>query len=184
MIYALLVSFVAILTVALSRGDWSKLVALRLRAVPLLVVGVALQGLIDVVDLPKSQFDSVGYATLMLSYALLIAFCGVNLRIRGVSVILLGVALNALVIGLNHGMPTKAVGLDALGRRIERPIERTVKHRPAGPHDRLGFLGDVVEPPAPIDTLLSVGDLVVAAGVCVTAYAASRRSPRDPASQA
>jgi len=71
----------------------------------------------------------------------------------------------------------------ASGEVIEVPIERTVKHRPQRDGDRLRFLSDVIYPPDPIYEVLSVGDLVIGAGIVVTVYAGSRRrSPRPNAS--
>ena len=78
------------------------------------------------------------------------------------------------------GMPTRAVGLDDQGRRVEQPIEQTVKHRPKSPDDLLGFLGDEILLPRPFDALISVGDIVLAIGVCELAYFGSRPRRRRP----
>ena len=106
---------VATIVVLVSWGDPRRLAHLEISGVWLLFVGLAIQICLEVVDVPKSQIETVGYGLLMASYALILAFCFVNLSIRGFGVIAFGIALNALVIGLNQGMPTAAIGNDAAG---------------------------------------------------------------------
>jgi hypothetical protein len=168
----------AALTVVVTRGSWSRLFHLPIRGSLFFVAGLMLQGALDVVDFAPDRIETAGYGLLMLSYALLLSFCLVNLPQRGMGVIALGIALNAVVIGLNQGMPTRAVGFDAQGNRIEKPIEQSVKHRPAGDDDLLGFLGDEILLPSPLDALISVGDIVLAIGICELAYYGSRTRRR------
>src|SRR6266498_3749904 len=106
----------AIVVVVVTRGRFGELIRIRIRAPWLLLVG---------------------HGLLMASYALILAFCFVNITVHGFGLIALGVAMNALVIGLNQGMPTKALREDAHGRRVEKPIEQTVKHRPESDTDLL-----------------------------------------------
>ena len=166
---------VATIVVLVSWGDPRRLAHLEISGVWLLFVGLAIQICLEVVDVPKSQIETVGYGLLMASYALILAFCFVNLSTRGFGVIAFGIALNALVIGLNQGMPTAAIGNDAAGRRVEKPIEQSVKHRPESESDLVGFLGDKIVLPEPFDEVLSAGDLVIAVGICELAYFGTRR---------
>src|SRR5213079_322989 len=107
--------------------------------------------------------------------AFLLAFCFVNLRISMMSVIGIGIALNALVIGLNQGMPTRDNEVTTRsGRTIEEPIERTAKHRPESDDDLLPFLGDRLQVPAPIDEVISIGDVVIGLGIILVCYQGSR----------
>ena len=142
------------------------------------VAGLFLQAALELIDFAPNRIETTGYALLMLSYVLLLTFCLINLPLRGMGVIAIGIALNTLVIGLNLGMPTRAVGLDAQGNRIEKPIEQSVKHRPASDDDLLGFLGDEILLPRPFDALISVGDIVLAIGICELAYFGSRTRRR------
>jgi hypothetical protein len=169
---------VAIVVVIVTRGRFRELVRIQIRAPWLLLGGLAIQAALEFVDFPKDQIETTGYGLLMASYALTLAFCLVNIRIRGFALIALGIALNALVIGLNQGMPTKALREDAHGRRVEKPIEQTVKHRPEQDDDLLPFLGDQIVLPSPLDTVVSAGDLTMMVGIVELIFFGSRRRRR------
>jgi hypothetical protein len=169
------------LVVLATRGSWRALTHLRVGAAWLLATGLVIQIALEYVDFPKSQLETVGYALLMVSYGFILAFLLVNSSIRGFGVIAIGVAMNALVIGLNQGMPTKPIGTDAQGNRIHKAVVQTVKHRQERTDDLLGFLGDKILFPRPLDTLVSFGDLVIAAGICELAFFGSRRRNLPPA---
>jgi hypothetical protein len=168
----------AVLVVLLTHGNVREIARLRLGGAWLLAVGLAVQALLEVIHFPKSEVSTIGYGTLMVSYALILTFCIANLPTRGFGVIAIGVAMNALVIGLNQGMPTKPVGTDTHGRRVFKAVEQTVKHRQSRGHDLLGFLGDRILFPRPFDEIVSFGDLVIAVGVCELVYFASRKPTR------
>jgi hypothetical protein len=165
----------AIGVVLLTRGDFGRLPHLKVSAFWLLAVGLVLQAVLEYIHIPRSQLDTLGYGLLMLSYATILAFCLVNFSTRGFVLIAVGVAMNALVIGLNQGMPTRPIGNDSHGNRVFKVVEQTVKHRQESRHDLLGFLGDKILFPKPFDTLVSYGDLVIAIGICELVYYGSRR---------
>jgi hypothetical protein len=164
-----------LLVVTLTRGSFSKLTKLRVTATWLLATGLLIQIGLEYIDFPRDEIETIGYAFLMMSYAFILAFCLANLPTKGFGVIATGIAMNALVIGLNQGMPTKPVGNDASGNRVRKPVEQTVKHRQERNDDLLGFLGDEILLPRPLDTLVSFGDLVIAVGICELAFYGSRR---------
>jgi hypothetical protein len=170
------------LVVLITRGSWSRLISLPIQGSLLFFAGVLLQAALGVVEFAPNRIETTGFGLLMLSYAFLLAFCLVNFPLRGMGVIAIGISLNILVIGLNLGMPTRAVGFDAQGRRIEKPIEQSVKHRPESADDLLGFLGDKILLPSPMDTLISAGDIVLLLGVCELAYFGSHSRKRRRAS--
>ena len=88
--------------------------------------------------------------------------------------IAIGIACNALVIGLNLGMPVK--GFE--GARIDT----TMKQQPAKDSDLLQFLGDIIVlPHPPFDESISFGDLILAVGLIDVAFWASRRRRTDVA---
>jgi hypothetical protein len=151
------------------------LTRLRVTAFWLLVAGLVVQAVLEEVVFSNNQIETLGYALLMMSYVLILGFCLVNASTRGFELIALGVAMNALVIGLNLGMPTRPVGDDAHGNRIYKPVTQTVKHRQESRTDLFGFLGDKILFPRPFDELVSAGDLVIAAGICELAFCGSRR---------
>ncbi len=168
----------AIVVVLVTRGDPRSLAKIRFRGSGLLFLGLGLQIVLEFVEFPKDQLDTVGYGLLMASYAFVLAFCFVNISISGIKLIAIGIALNAVVIGLNQGMPTSPIGNNSKGQRVKEPIERSVKHRPASNDDLLGFLGDKIVLPEPFDEVISVGDAIVALGVGQLAYAGSHRRRR------
>lgn len=165
---------VAALIVLVTRGSWIRLFHLPIQASLFFFAGLFLQLALDMFDFAPNRIETTGYGLLMLSYVFLLAFALVNFPLRGMGTIALGVTLNALVIGLNLGMPTRAVTLDDDGNRVKRPIEQSVKHRPAKDDDLLGFLGDNILLPEPFDALISIGDIVLAVGICEFAYFGSR----------
>lgn len=176
-LFVLTVAIAALIVLA-TRGSWTRLIHLPIKGSLFFFAGLSIQIALEYVDFAPNRVETTGYALLMLSYVFLLAFCLVNLPLRGMGVIAFGIALNVIVIGLNQGMPTRAVGLDAQGNRIEKPIEQTVKHRPASDDDLLGFLGDEILLPQPFDALISVGDIVLAIGICELAYYGSRTRRR------
>jgi Family of unknown function (DUF5317) len=158
----------AVVVVLVTRGSPGQLFV-ALRSWWLLLVAAALLVGIGVVDVPDDRIDTIGFGVLMLAYAFILAFCLRNLRVRGMTIVTIGVAMNALVIGLNQGMPIDA---------DERSVEESVFHRPEEETDLLPFLGEVVPLPDPFDEMVSFGDLVIAVGIVDAAYHASRRPAR------
>lgn len=97
-----------------------------------------------------------GHGTaLALSYLCLLVFALANLRITGMGLITVGLALNALVVTANGRMPV---------RGTERP------------EDRLTFLDDRI-PVDPLGEILSFGDLVLAVGLVTATQSVVRKPP-------
>jgi hypothetical protein len=175
--WLLLVTALAIVTIVLvTRGSFKGLTRIKIDAAGLLAIGLGIQVALEFIDIPADSIETVGYGLLMASYAFILAFCIANLRHRGFGVIAVGIGMNALVIGLNQGMPTRPIGSDAHGNRVYKPVVQTVKHRQERNDDLLGVLGDKILFPKPFNTLVSAGDLVLAVGICELAYFESRRS--------
>jgi hypothetical protein len=168
----------ATLVVVLTFGSFTELTKLPITAAWLLFLGLGVQIGLEFVDFPKDQIETTGYALLMVSYALILAFCLANFSTKGFGVIAVGIAMNALVIGLNQGMPTVPIGNDEDGKRVEKEIEQTVKHRPEADDDLLTILDDRIVLPEPFDAVVSFGDLVVSVGICELVYFGSRRKRR------
>ena len=190
MITIAIVGGVALVVVLVTQGSFSQLLRLPIQSIWMVLVALAIQILLASVDIPADRLDDLGFGLVMASYAFLLAFCFVNLRISMMWIIGVGIALNALVIGLNQGMPTRDNEVTTRsGRTIEEPIERTAKHRPESDDDLLPFLGDKVRVPDPVDEVISIGDVVIGLGIILVCYqasrvrrpAASRRSKRTAA---
>lgn len=160
-----------------TRGSYARLGSVRWPWATLLVLGFGIQVALDVLDLPDDRMHDLGFGALVASYVLIIGWCAANLLKRGMSIVLLGVALNALVITVNQGMP---VDVPPAWER-DHPVEATVKHHPQGPDDRLVALGDIIVLPPPFDTVLSFGDLIMMVGLVDVTFHASRRPRRRAA---
>lgn len=133
-------------------GRLSNIGRRSFRAWPLLAVGVVLQLL-----------PSAGALT--LSYLCLVAFALVNLRVPGMGLLGMGLALNALVVGVNGGMPVHNGDPGLSG-----------KHHAEHSGDTLTFLDDRI-PVDPLGEVLSFGDMVLAVGLVVTTTSLVRRPP-------
>ncbi len=106
--------------------------------------------------------------TLMLcAYGALLAFAAANLRVVGMAVVALGLGLNAAVILANGGMPVDPGAVVATGLAQPEELARIdlgPNRQWQGRADPLAALGDVV-PVAPLDEVVSFGDLILAAGL-------------------
>jgi hypothetical protein len=165
---------IAAVVVVVTKGSFHRLASIKLHAVWLLLVALAIQVVLEFVDFPEDRIDDLGLAILLGSYALILGFCFLNRRTSGMLVIALGVGLNVLVIALNGGMPTKDDVEERNGREVRVPIERTVKHKPRTDDDRLPFLGDVITLPGLPNQQFSAGDIVIGIGVVYLCFEASR----------
>jgi len=167
MILFLAVVVVSFLVGLALRGSPRRFEDLRLRWWGLVLAGLGLQ----FVPLPSGRTGTdllVRVAVLSCSYALLILFAALNLRLTGMPLVLIGVALNALVIVPNGGMPVSAEALERSGQEDLLQLlidEGAAKHHLMTDDDVLTPLADVIPIPEPIGQIVSVGDLFVYAGL-------------------
>lgn len=152
MSFFVIVVAVAVGVALTTGGSLSRILDTQLRAVWALFLALGIQLMLDF--LWRGPSNDAGHALLVVSYGLLLLFCGANLRLRGMSVVGIGIALNALVITVNGGMPIRTAG----------GFTDTVKHHVERPSDRLTPLGDIIV----VDDLnqaLSFGDLIMVVGL-------------------
>ena len=162
---------IALALVPLTGGSFKRLARLEFEAPWLLFVGLGIQLVLQLTPIiPESRADDLGFALLLASYALILAFGVLNVRITGMSVVTIGIALNVLVIALNQGMPYRA----PQGTKLET----TVKHRPERRDDLLKVLDDRIIVPGPLEESVSFGDLILAVGIIDVTYRGSRRARR------
>jgi hypothetical protein len=137
---------------------------------------------LQVAPAPSSP-DWVGPAMLMASYAVVVVFVAMNIRLPGMWLIAAGFALNIVAIAFNGGMP---VGDDALRRaygsgyaeqRQELLSGGESKHHLERPDDVLTPLTDVIPVGGVIRQVLSMGDVVWLAGVVWLVAGATRTVP-------
>ncbi len=132
--FFLLMIVVAMLVVVVTKGSFKRLGRIQFRILWLLFVALGIQIVLEFVTFPKDRIDDLGFAILLLSYVLIFVFCYTNKKVKGMSLIAVGIALNVFVIALNQGMPTKDDVRERNGREVHVPIEQTVKHRPRERH--------------------------------------------------
>jgi hypothetical protein len=143
-------------------GRMGALGAVHLRWWGALAAGVALQVLAGPVGLGGGP----GTTAVTLSYLCLLVFALANRSLAGMPVVCVGLALNATVILVNGGMPVRPEAVAAVGLDPDQldAADLGAKRHLEGPDDRLTFLGDVL-PLRPLREVVSVGDVVLAAGV-------------------
>jgi len=155
-------------------GSLRNLATSRFRALPLLVMAVALEAVLGLAP-PEARGLLAALACTAVA-----GWCLANglrhpLRSAGQYLTGLGVMLNGLVIGLNAGMPVSRAALQAAGLPKMMDVARGdfYKHTAMSGHTRLGLLGDVV-PFHIFHTVLSAGDLVMLAGLAALAWTATK----------
>jgi hypothetical protein len=168
------VILIAMLMVPLTGGSFHRLSQLQFRNLWVLLVALLVQMLLEFVDFPEARIEDVGVGILLATYLMIFLFCWLNRRIKGMTVISVGIALNVVVIALNLGMPTKDELRRVDGRDVYVPIEQTVKHRPEDSDTLLSFLGDVITIPGVPNQPFSVGDIIIGLGIVDLCFEASR----------
>jgi hypothetical protein len=166
-------------------GSFRNLANVEIRFWWALPIAVLLQ-VIPIPDMEGQAGQVVPVGMLLLSLVILFLVAASNWRLFGLMVMALGVVLNFVVIGANHGMPVSRDAIVAAGgadRLDEIPRERGPRHHLAGERDVLLFLGDVIGLRPPFGIVVSVGDLLTYGGATAFLVAAMlgrpvRRPPR------
>lgn len=181
-LFVTVVAFALLLGLAL-RGSPRRFEDVRLRAFSLALVGLGLQ----LVPLPTGSAGAdlaVRIVVLGASYGLLLAFALLNRRLSGLRLVLAGLLLNAAVILPNGGMPVSEAAIRASGQgEMLRAFveEGATKHHLMTEEDVLRPLGDVIGIPPPIRQVVSVGDVLIYAGIVWFVVAAMRGGARSAA---
>lgn len=173
LVYAIAVVVALVIPVA-TRGSYPRMLAVRWHFGLILFLGLAIQVALEYVTIPREHWHDVGFGLLVASYVLILAFSARNFVVRGMGIVLIGIACNALVIIVNQGMPFK-VPVEWQGKSWVQP---SVKHHPQQSDDKLKFLSDIIVLKEPFDSVLSFGDLILVVGLCDVAYNASRKPKR------
>jgi len=173
-----------VIVVALLRGgSLRNLAAVRLRWLPLVIAGFALQLLIFT---PFTRSPLVGFATVpiyVLSMILLVIWVAANWRIPGIALIAIGLALNVIAITMNGGhMPVSPES----ARYAETIHNYTregafVANNSIATQDNVRFwlLTDIIAIPkqVPFANVISIGDVLLTIGVGSLCYRTIRRAP-------
>ena len=151
-----------LLTVPLSGGDLRRLGGLRLRGIWLGPLAVVLQTAL--VTIAPGGSHTVHSAIHILTYALIAVFLWINRRVVGTPIIAVGAFLNGLAITVNGGvMPTAATADRVAGLSTGQGFHNSAVLA----HPHLLWLGDIIPVPWPLPNVLSVGDVIIFAGLLV-----------------
>ncbi|HEX2027750.1 MAG TPA: DUF5317 domain-containing protein [Nitriliruptorales bacterium] len=142
----------------------------------LLFAGLALQIAVDLLA-ARGLVGWASTATLLLSQVLVAGWIVANRYRPGMPLILLGLVSHAVVIAANGAMPVDPEAIAAIGLRGMDPVPG--KHELMTEATRLAVLGDVLPLP-PLRTVISVGDVVLAAGLIpLVHHLMTYRSPAE-----
>jgi hypothetical protein len=158
----ILLAGLCLLTVPLSGGDLRCLAKLRLRGIWLGPVAVVLQTVI--VAIVPGGSHAVHSAIYILTYVLIAIFLWLNRRIVGAATIAFGAFLNGLAITVNGGvMPAAATAERVAGLTLGKGFHNSA----VVAHPHLLWFGDIIPVPWPLPNVLSVGDVIIFAGLLV-----------------
>lgn len=167
---------VLLLAIALSYirgGRLTRIADAELRGNVLLFSGLALQLAVDVAAGRGWLGDAtlLGWSVLLVSQLLVVGWLVGNRQLPGVALVAAGLALNAVVIAANGAMPVAPAAMRVLGvDHLEVPLG---KHTRMTDATLLPWLADVIPLP-PLRSIISVGDIVLAAGLVPLTHALMR----------
>jgi hypothetical protein len=147
-----------------SGGSLRSIAATEIRHPSILAAAAGIQLALEVLHPTDGTGGHLASALLVVSYVFLLLFCVANLRVRGLAVVAVGIALNGAVITANRGMPIRAP---------KAAVVTTTKHHAERPSDRLTPLGDIILVPA-LRESLSFGDLIMLVGLVDVLFHCSR----------
>lgn len=167
----------------LARGRLRNLAGLHFRGVPI-VLGALLVALLPLLI---SVSDGTARVLSAIANIVVLAFLIVNARhhkggVRaGIAVMIAGWALNALVISANGGMPLARWAYTQSGQTdpITAGEDGFYKIVIADDDTVLRPLGDVI-PIRAIAQVVSIGDILLVAGIDIVVVVAMRRKPQPP----
>lgn len=168
--FTLTVVLLAVLVSYLRGGRLRRIADARLRLPWLLFAGLALQIGVDLAAGRELLADAspAGLSLLIVSQVLVVIWLVLNRHLPGVVLVAIGLALNAAVIAANGAMPVDPDAMQALGLG---PLEVPPgKHTLLTEATRLPWLADIFPLP-PLRSIISVGDVVIAAGLLPLTHA-------------
>jgi hypothetical protein len=173
-----IVALACVVTVPLAGGNLMRLLDLDLRCTWAVLAAIVIQ--VGITTIFPSG-DQGLYSTLhMLTYGMAAVFLISNRTLSGLWILALGGALNLIVISANHGvMPASSTAMATAGI----PATQDGFANSALLADpRLSAFGDVIAIPGPwpLGNVLSVGDLLIFAGLLVLLHRACSQ-PQQPA---
>lgn len=174
----IVLAVLCLLTVPLTGGQLRRLGNLRLRWIWLGPLAVAIQTVL--VTLAPEGSHVVHAGLHVATYLLVAIFLWGNRHLPGALIIATGAFLNGLAITVNGGvMPTAATAQRLAGLASSGGFHNSAVLA----HPHLLWLGDIIPVPWPLPNVLSVGDIIIYAGLLVLLHRVThaRKSEREAA---
>lgn len=171
------IALVCIVVVPATGGDLRRLRHLHLRLAS--AAGAALLIQIIITEVWTSGSSGIHGGLQVASYLLGGIFVAANLSIPGIPIMALGGVLNLTAIAANAGvMPASRWAVARSGLTLGRGFANSAPVV----HPHLLWLGDIIPVPAgPLSNVLSIGDLVIFAGLLFLLHrTCRRRRAREP----
>jgi hypothetical protein len=162
-----------LLSVPLTGGNLGRLASLRLAGLwtPMLALGLQ----VVLTTIAPAGHPLLHRVAHIGTYVVIGLFLWINQRLAGVKLIGAGAFLNALAITLNGGvMPATRAAARLAGLHLRPGFDNSA---PVA-HAHLAWLGDVIPWPGPLPNVLSIGDLLVFAGMLVLLHRTCGRRAR------
>jgi uncharacterized protein DUF5317 len=165
-----------VLSVPLTGGNLGRLASLRVAGLwtPMLALGLQ----VVLTTIAPAGHPLLHRAAHIGTYVAIGLFLWINRQLAGVKLIGVGAFLNALAITLNGDvMPATRAAERLAGMHLRAGFDNS------GPvaHAHLAWLGDVIPWPGPLPNVLSIGDLLVFAGMLVLLHCTCGRRARPVA---
>jgi len=167
---------------SVAKGRVQNIREIHLRWMPVLFVSLIMGLLPLFVDLSKPPRLALQFVSMLgvLAFLILNAQATAGGVRAGFLTITAGWALNFIVIAANGGMPLSRWAFErGPGGPITPGRGGFFKIVIAGPRSKLRFLGDVI-PIKPLGQVLSIGDVILIAGIIIVIAAGMRARTRIP----
>jgi hypothetical protein len=158
-------------------GQLRNLGTVRLRRGWLVLASVGIQGLLAAFVALGGPGEALSRPLLLASQVALLAFVWCNRLLPGMTLVFVGFAANAAVITANGAMPVDPDALAMVGGGSA--VIEPGKHRLLTEGDSLVWLADILPIPL-LRTVISAGDIVLAAGVGILVVNLMRAYPPPP----
>jgi hypothetical protein len=174
-----ILALACVATVPLAGGNLMRLLDLDLQATWAVLTAITIQ--VGITTIFPSGNEALHSALHVLTYGMAAIFLIANRSVPGLWIIALGGALNLIVISANHGvMPASSTAMATAG--IPATHDGFANSEILA-HPRLSALGDVIGIPGPwpLANVLSIGDLLIFAGLLVLLHRACSQPQRSAA---
>jgi hypothetical protein len=174
-----ILALTCVATVPLTGGNLMRLLDLDLQCTWAVLTAITIQ--VGITTIFASGDQALYSALHLLSYGMAALFLIANRTLPGLWILTLGGALNLIVISANHGvMPASSTAMATAGIPI---AQDAFANSDVLAHPHLSALGDVIGIPGPwpLGNVLSVGDLLIFAGLLVLLHRACSEPRRSAA---